>query len=160
MPASDLKISEMPEKFSLGDDDLIPVVDFEASTPTTSKIKLQNARTTLTGPQGPQGEQGDPGDSYIWRSAWVTATTYAVNDCVSYNGNGYVCLIAHTSGVFATDLGNLDWSMFIQKGETGATGATGAQGATGANVDLLYGTSDTPPGGSTPDGTLYVKYTE
>lgn len=43
-------------------------------------------------------------------TAWVTATTYAVNELVYFtDGHVYRCLIAHTSGVFATDLAANKW---------------------------------------------------
>jgi len=44
---------------------------------------------------------------------WVTATAYVINDTVWEAGVLYVCLIAHTSGVFATDLTALKWSLII-----------------------------------------------
>jgi hypothetical protein len=44
------------------------------------------------------------------RGAWVTATAYAVKDVVSVSGSGtYICAVAHTSGVFATDLASGKW---------------------------------------------------
>lgn len=149
----DQKISQLTEKTTLDDADLIPIVDSSANPNETKKITLVNAKTTL------KGDPGTPGDSFAWLGVWVTATSYHENDCVYSNGAGYVCLVDHTSGNFATDLAAAKWSLFVQKGETGATGATGPTGATGANIDLLYGTSTTPPVGSTPDGTLYVTYT-
>jgi hypothetical protein len=38
------------------------------------------------------------------RGNWLTATAYAVNDLVTESNNLYVCIVAHTSGTFATDL--------------------------------------------------------
>ena len=55
-----------------------------------------------------------------WRSAWVTATSYAKNDLVKTNGNVYICLVAHTSGTFATDLTALKWELMVSKGDSGA----------------------------------------
>jgi len=51
---------------------------------------------------------------YTWKGEWVTATAYAVNDTVEYGGSGYVCIVAHTSGTFATDLTNGKWEMFVE----------------------------------------------
>ena len=48
-------------------------------------------------------------------SAWTTATDYVVNDLVSSGGVIYICLFAHTSGVFATDLSNLKWEIETNK---------------------------------------------
>ena len=60
------------------------------------------------------------------RGAWVTATDYAVNDIVSDSGNSYICLTAHTSGTFATDLAAAKWLLLAAKGTDGADGADGA----------------------------------
>lgn len=55
-----------------------------------------------------------------WEGAWVTATSYQVNDLVRESGSTYICLIAHTSGVFADDLTALKWELFAQQGAAGA----------------------------------------
>lgn len=55
-----------------------------------------------------------------WRGAWATATTYAPSDIVFSGGSAYICVIAHTSGVFATDLAATRWAMFAQQGAAGA----------------------------------------
>ena len=47
--------------------------------------------------------------------AWVTSTAYVVGDVVSNSNTFYKCLVAHTSGTFATDLAAGDWE------ETSAT---------------------------------------
>lgn len=41
--------------------------------------------------------------------AWLTSTSYAVGAYVTQSGTTYRCLIAHTSGTFATDLAALKW---------------------------------------------------
>lgn len=55
-----------------------------------------------------------------WQGPWVTATAYAPSDLVEENGNTYVCVTAHTSGTFSTDLGSAYWELFAAKGDTGA----------------------------------------
>ncbi len=55
-----------------------------------------------------------------WKGMWVTATDYAPSDVVRDSGNSYICLIPHTSGVFATDLGAGRWELFIPQGAPGA----------------------------------------
>lgn len=55
-----------------------------------------------------------------WKGAWVTATAYAPSDLVETGGSTYVCIVAHTSGTFATDLSGGKWSLFAQKGSAGA----------------------------------------
>ena len=41
---------------------------------------------------------------------WVTGTPYAVGDEVIESTKIYTCLVSHTSGTFATDLGASKWS--------------------------------------------------
>lgn len=55
-----------------------------------------------------------------WQGAWVTATAYALNDLVQESGNTYICVEAHTSGTFATDLAAVKWELFASKGTSGA----------------------------------------
>lgn len=54
-----------------------------------------------------------------WEGSWVTATSYNQNDTVRQDGNVYICLVAHTSGTFATDLTNSYWELFASKGSAG-----------------------------------------
>lgn len=54
---------------------------------------------------------------FTFKGAWVTSTYYKVNDCVQQGGSGYVCMTAHTSGTFATDLAAGKWALFVQGGE-------------------------------------------
>ena len=50
---------------------------------------------------------------YTWKGAWVTATAYVVNDTVEEDGSGYVCVEAHTSGTFTTDLAASKWELYV-----------------------------------------------
>lgn len=50
------------------------------------------------------------GMSWTDRDAWATATQYAVNAMVMNSNQQYKCLIAHTSGNFATDLASGKWT--------------------------------------------------
>ncbi len=45
----------------------------------------------------------------IATDAWVTATSYALGSKVLEAGESYVCIVAHTSGVFAADLVSAYW---------------------------------------------------
>lgn len=45
------------------------------------------------------------------RGDWVTATAYVAKDVVREGGANYVCLVAHTSGTFATDLSAAKWML-------------------------------------------------
>lgn len=54
--------------------------------------------------------------------AWVTATSYVPGNAVTSGAFIYVCLLAHTSGVFATDFANGDWKLttLFLPGHTGS----------------------------------------
>jgi hypothetical protein len=45
-------------------------------------------------------------------SAWTTATSYKVNDIVTYGGNSYIALTTHNSTTFASDLAATKWAKF------------------------------------------------
>jgi hypothetical protein len=49
-----------------------------------------------------------------WRGAWTTSTAYQINDAVSFSGSSYICVVAHTSGTWATDLAAVDWQIMAQ----------------------------------------------
>lgn len=55
-----------------------------------------------------------------FEGAWLTATNYYVNNIVTYDGETYIALLDHTSGVFATDYGALKWAKLAAKGAPGA----------------------------------------
>lgn len=44
-------------------------------------------------------------------AAWLTATGYSVGDQVTESSIKYICLVAHTSGTFATDLAAGNWEV-------------------------------------------------
>lgn len=60
--------------------------------------------------------------SIAWtvRGGWVTATVYAAGDLVLQGGILYVCMVAHTSGTFATDLAAGKWGQ-VTANATAAT---------------------------------------
>ena len=51
--------------------------------------------------------------------AWVTAHAYVVDDQVSQSGDNFRCLIAHTSGTFATDLAAGKWEEIFRLNQSG-----------------------------------------
>ncbi|NJL70352.1 MAG: hypothetical protein HC888_01480 [Candidatus Competibacteraceae bacterium] len=53
------------------------------------------------------------------KGAWVTATAYAPSDIVRQGTAQYICLIAHTSGTFSTDLGAGRWEVWLLDGAAG-----------------------------------------
>lgn len=50
--------------------------------------------------------------SYNILGAWVTATAYIIKDVIAENNLAYVCILPHTSGVFATDLAAGKWALY------------------------------------------------
>jgi hypothetical protein len=66
---------------------------------------------------------------------WVTATAYAVGENVYESGNVYNCLIAHTSGTFATDLTAVKWVLLGAVGITSVFGRTGVVTATAGDYE-------------------------
>lgn len=58
------------------------------------------------------------------RGLWTTATVYAVNDMVEVAGASYICAIAHTSGVFATDAAAGKWQIFVTANSAGGQAFT------------------------------------
>ena len=88
----------------------------------------------LTGPLGPTGPTGATGatgpQGVVWRGAWSSATFYAQNDGVQYNGTSYISLQASNAN-HQPDTSPTFWDVLAQKGAMGATGATGATGPAG-----------------------------
>lgn len=60
------------------------------------------------------------------RGSWLTATAYAVNDIVLQGTKTYVCLTAHTSGTFATDLAAEKWLVIVDNTSTVSFAAKGS----------------------------------
>lgn len=81
------------------------------------------------------------------RGLWLTATAYIVGDMVRNTTGAYVCIEAHTSGTFATDLAANKWVTIYDTGAYNAaavaitggtiTGITGTAGFTGMNLSGL-----------------------
>lgn len=92
----------------------------------------------VTGMRGPKGND--------WVGAWATATEYFPFQIVRESGSSYICLLNHTSDVFATDLAGGNWELFAQKGDTGAQGIQGEQGIQGP-IGLTGPTGATGPKG-------------
>ena len=65
------------------------------------------------------------------RGNWVTAVVYNTWDIIKQNNAWYVCVISHTSGVFATDLAASKWALIfsVQPAIDAQTAAETAQTA-------------------------------
>ncbi|WDR00880.1 hypothetical protein PSC71_09145 [Devosia sp. J2-20] len=75
-----------------------------------------------------QGADGTNAILGVWQGAWVTAAGYDVDDLVEESGSTYICIEAHTSGTFATDLAAAKWELAVEKGDTGGQGDQGDKG--------------------------------
>lgn len=83
-------------------------------------------------------------DGSVWKdvggaggiSLWLTANPYNVNDIVIESDKIYRCLIAHTSGTFATDLGAGNW-VEVSQGLTSPVAL--ADGGTGLSITPVAG---------------------
>ena len=61
-----------------------------------------------------------PEANITWDGEWATSTAYSVDHLVRNDGNVYICIVAHTSGTFSTDLAAAKWELFAAKGSAGA----------------------------------------
>ena len=71
---------------------------------------------------------------FNWRGEWAGTTAYVKDDVVRKDANSYICLLAHTSGTWSTDLAATKWELMIP-------GATGS--ATTTDGDMVYNDSGT-----------------
>ena len=79
-----------------------------------------------------KGLVGNQNAALTWRGDWVTLTAYEIGDLVHEDGNAYFCLVAHTSGTFATDLTAVKWDLFVAQGS-----AVGFPAGQAANLVLV-----------------------
>lgn len=96
---------------------------------------------TVLAQAGVNGTSGSGGGTTIvngvnYRGAYVAATTYAVDDVVTYQGSSFISLIAPNLGNTPAS-GSTQWGVLAlgatgQQGPIGATGPAGPQGPTGA----------------------------
>ena len=88
--------------------------------------------TGAPGATGPMGPIGISPAGLAWQGAWVSGTSYDVNDTVSFGGASYFCYSA-TSGVTNPTIDTAHWALLAAQGAPGATGATGPAGTNGTN---------------------------
>jgi hypothetical protein len=112
--------------------------------------------TGAVGPTGPTGATGATGITF--EGIWADATSYQVNDIVTYNGETWIALFDHASntndfpgGVADCGSGSENcWSKLAALGATGPTGPTGANGNDGA-TGATGAQGPTGPTGATGD---------
>lgn len=50
------------------------------------------------------------------RGAWIASTSYAAGDLIEQNASSYICIVAHSSTVFATDYAAGKWQVLFSSG--------------------------------------------
>ena len=103
---------------------------------TSVGVQPQITRMAIEGIRGADGDM-------TWAGEWSPSTNYVANQVVYYEGSAYVCIQGNSN--LRPDQNTTQWTLMVQKGDTGATGATGAAGATGAKGPV----GDTGPAGPT-----------
>jgi len=94
--------------------------------------------TGATGPTGSTGANGAAGINF--RSAWSSATHYAINDAVTYSGSTYIAIAANNNA--EPDVSSTSWSVLAAAGGAGPTGAA-ATVSVGTVTTLAAGSSAT-----------------
>ena len=89
---------------------------------TSVGVQPQITRMAIEGIRGADGDM-------TWAGEWSSSTNYVANQVVYYEGSAYVCIQGNTN--LRPDQNTTQWTLMVQKGDTGATGATGAAGETG-----------------------------
>ena len=103
---------------------------------TSVGVQPQITRMAIEGIRGADGDM-------TWAGEWSSSTNYVANQVVYYEGSAYVCIQGNSN--LRPDQNTTQWTLMVQKGDTGATGATGTAGATGAKGAV----GDTGPQGAT-----------
>lgn len=93
---------------------------YNSDLTTYSPSNLSVAAETAAPPPSQTG-------GIIWRGAWASTTSYAVNDAVSSGGSSYIAMVAGTN----SQPPSANWNLIAQKGDQGAQGAPGATGPQG-----------------------------
>lgn len=86
----------------------------------------------------------DPGSYTVRLTAtlgtpWATGHYYVADDYVTQSGNTYQCLVAHTSGTFATDLSNGEWELY----QAGTITDTDEINVTAQDPDVVFAGTNT-----------------
>jgi hypothetical protein len=92
------------------------------------------------------GGGGSGGSSISYLGTWSSATSYSINNVVTYNGTSWIAVAANSNITPGSD-GGADWAVFAAAGSNGVNGTNGINGVNGAD-----GAPGTP--GYSPNQTL------
>lgn len=113
-------------RLSFGSDALQDVIEAAQAAEQSAQDALTQAGVAagaaLAAQASEQAAQDAENSLLEWAGAWATATPYKPSDIVfeGTSGSSYVCVVAHTSGTFSTDLAANRWALFAQRGSTGS----------------------------------------
>lgn len=100
---------------------------------------------TLVANKGDMGSSGIQGDSLVWKSDWVTSTSYTADyDIVKNIGNIYICIVDHIAN--ATNEPGVGtywatyWEIVVTKGDAGSPWNWKGVWTTGFSYSLNDGT--------------------
>lgn len=126
---------------------------YNTNLDSVDELIYQANQNIINGVIGPTGPTGPPA---TFLGAWISGHSYAVGNAVSYNGAGYVCLVA-TSGTTTPDVDTTHWGinsanayqLAVQSGFSGTqaqwlaslTGPTGPAGASSISLPVYSTTS-------------------
>ena len=120
-------------------------------------LGIPTGATGATGSTGATGATGPVGMN--WLGAYSGATSYAVDDAVSYNGSSYICKLASTGNV---PTNTTYWDVLAEKGASGS-GAGDVVGPASAVNDRLVafdGTTGKLIKDSTFTASSFAKYAD
>lgn len=119
------------------------------------------APNTMTGSLDMNGQNilnlGNPivVEGWDWKGPWATSTAYIIGDVVENSGTSYICILAHTSGTFSTDLSNVKWQLVATANLPTQTSHNGKYLTTnGTSAD--WTTLPTYPTSAIPAGTVML----
>lgn len=81
--------------------------------------------------------------AYTVRGGWVTGTSYSVGDVVLQDGIVYLCVVAHTSGTFATDLNSGYWGQITANQSASTVSFAPTSTISASNVQVAIAELDT-----------------
>lgn len=112
------KFGEVEEGLDLVASEMNRAIRLTSGTPGETDLQIDFTAAQRASKALGFDSAGDPtilNTTFAWRGDWVTGTVYSANDVIraplEYNYSLYICLSAHTSSVFANDIGS--WTVMV-----------------------------------------------